>query len=414
MARASTVSEPPFGAPAPCAARQSVMNRLVLAFVADPQAAPPEDKQAKSEAFAWLDKWISPESLGVAADSALDWVHRLYPLTGRPGIEVEWKRDRCWWVDLFPRKSKISYLCAGGSLLNHTRKPFRLLDVRLVSSRVGSDLCYHSILSSHAPANREVEVPPQGALDLSLEMGLRGAPPAGTTDFWVAFSLRSEGKLHVPIHLVLRPLAAILSGIELPQEPGFQISDPIEKNATSVLQFELVELRSRGPAQLGSLSAPQENGTDGLVLEQNQPAGSAQRQVSSPNAEALLRLFSRLPSEEERTRLRTALCERLQGQRGYGAVAYLILLVLFRMGALSEGLTAAQSGLSGDSLALFGIRRLLVLLLKWEWRSFSDSLLDDVERFVCQLGDPFRTMERIAAIRTLRLSAPEEPSRATV
>lgn len=375
--------------------------------MADPQAAPPESNPSKSEPFAWLDKWISPEALGVAADSALDWAHRLYPFTARPGVEVQWKKERCWWVGLFPRKRELSYLCAGGSLLNHTRKPFRLLDIRLNSSRVGSDLCYRSILSSHEPANREIEVPPQGALDLSLEIGLRGMPPAGTTDFWIAFSLRSEGKLHLPVHLVLRPLTAILSEIELPQEPGFQIPDPLEKNVTSVLQCELVELRSRGPAQLGSLSSPPENDGNGSISEEGRPGGAARRQLSSPNGEALLGLFSRLSSEEERGRFRTALCERLQGQRGYGPIAYMILFVLFRIGSLSEGLNGAQSGLSGDSLALFGIRRLLALLLKWEWRAFSDSLLDDVERFVCRLGDPFRTTERIAAIRTLRLSAPD-------
>lgn len=375
--------------------------------MADPEAASPESKPAKAEPLAWLDKWISPESLGVAADSALDWAYRLYPLTGRPGVEVQWKKERCWWTALSPRTRAISYLCAGGSLLNHTRKPFRLLDVRLVSSRVGSDLRYRSILSSPATANRDIEVPPQGALDLSLEIGLRGAPPPGTSDFWVAFSLRGEGKLHVPVHLVVRPLATILSEIELPQEPGFQISDPMEKSVASVLQFELVELRSRGPAQLGSLSAPQENGSEALGPEDSPPGDSVRRQVSSPNAEALLGLFSRLSSEEEGARFRRTLCDRLQGQRGYGPIAYLILLVLFRTGSLSEGLASAQSGLSGDSLALFGIRRLLALLLKWEWRSFSDGLLDDVERFVCRLGDPFRTTERIAAIRTLRLATPQ-------
>ncbi|CAB4244631.1 protein of unknown function [Methylacidimicrobium sp. AP8] len=379
--------------------------------MADPEPAPTEDKRAKSEPLAWLDKWISPEVLRLAADSALDWLHRLYPFTGHLGVEVEWKKERCWWVGLVPGKSEISYLCAGGTLLNHTRKPIRLLDVRLVSSRVGADLCYRSILSSPTPANREIEVPPQGAVDLSLEMSLRGTPPAGTTDFWVAFSLRSEGKLHVPVHLVLRPLSAILNDVELPQEPGFQISDPIEKNATSVLQFELVELRSCGPARLGTVSAPSEESADGSLAEQDRPRDSAQHRVSSPNADALLRLFSRLPSDEERERLRATLCQRLQGPRGYGPVAYLILLVLFRMGFLSEGLNAAQSGLAADSLALFGIRRLLMLLLKWEWRSFSESLLDDVERFVCQLGDPFRTTERIAAIRTFRLSAPESAQR---
>ncbi len=394
-------------------ARQPVFDRVEVAFVADPETAPPERKPAKSEPLAWMDKWISPESLGVAADSALDWVHRLYPFTGRPGIEAGWKKERCWWVALFPRNREFSYLCAGGSLLNHARKPFRLLDVRLVSSRVGSDLCYRSIHSPQTAANQEIEIPPQGALDISLEIGLRGMPPTGTTEFWVAFSLRGEGKLHVPVHLVLRPLTTILNEIELPHEPGFQIPDPMEKNIASVLQFELVELRSRGPAPLGTLSAPQENGSDDSAPEESQPGNPPRRQLASPNAEALLRLFSRLSSEEETARFRTALCDRLQGQRGYGPVAYLILLVLFRTGSLSEGLTAAESGLSGDALALFGIRRLLALLLQWEWRSFSDRLLDDVERFVCRLGDPFRTTERIAAIRTLRLSAPEESAPAS-
>ncbi|MDD2676026.1 MAG: hypothetical protein PHP75_00945 [Methylacidiphilaceae bacterium] len=374
-----------------------------------PQSAPPE-KPAPSDPFAWIDKWISSDTLGIASHSARDWVYRLYPLTARSGVEVQWKKDRCWWVALFPKRREFSYLCAAGSLLNHTRKPFRLLDVRLISSRAGTDLCYRSILSPQEPANRDIEVPPQGALDLSLEIGIPGPPPAASTDFWVAFSLRSEGKLSVPVHLVLRPLTTVLGEIELPQEPGFQISDPMEKNVASVLQFELVELRTRGPGQLGTVSAPRENGEATAVAKDREPGQLSGQQVVSPNAEALLRLYSRLSTEEERASFRAALCQRLQAQRGYGAIAYLILLVLFGTGSLSEGLAAAQAGLSGDSLALFGMRRLLVLLLRWEWRAFSESLLDDVERFVCQLGDPFRTAERIAAIRTLRLSASEEGS----
>ncbi|VVM05164.1 hypothetical protein MAMC_00435 [Methylacidimicrobium cyclopophantes] len=309
--------------------------------MADSPSAPPE-KPAPSDPLARFDKWLSPEVLGIAADSARDWVYRLYPFTGRFGVELQWKRERCWWVALFPKKRELSYLCAGGTLLNHTRKPFRLLDVRLISSRAGSDLCYRSILSSQEPANREIEVPPQGAVDLSLEIGLRGLPPTGTNEFWVAFSLRSEGKLSVPVHLILRPLTAILGEIELPQEPGFQIPDPMEKNVASVLQFELVELRSRGPAQLGSVLAPREDGGENGETEENPAEESARRQVTSPNAEALLRLLSRLTSDDERTRFRTALCNRLQTQRGYGPVAYLILLVLFRAGFLSDGLAAAQ------------------------------------------------------------------------
>ncbi|WP_018290685.1 hypothetical protein [Verrucomicrobium sp. 3C] len=355
----------------------------------DSKSSAPE-KRASSDPFAWLDKWISAEAFGKAADSARDNLYRLNPLiysvTKRPGLEVQWKNERCWWAALPAEKGEVSFLSAAGSLFNHTRKPFRLLDLRLVSSRTGSALCYRSILSSHEPANREIEVPPQGSVDLSLEIGIRGTPPAASTDFWMASTLQGEDKDSLPIHLVVRPLATILREIEPPHEPGFQISDPMEKNIVSVLQFEFAELRSRGSEHLGNVSAPTEN-------------------VSS-NRESLLRLHSSLTTDEERARFRSTLCQRLQAERGYGPVAYLILSVLFAIGSFSEGLAAVEASLSGDSLALFGIRRLMVLLLQSEWRSFSDSLLNDVERFVCQLGDPFRSAERIAEIRTLRLSTP--------
>ncbi|WP_018290683.1 hypothetical protein [Verrucomicrobium sp. 3C] len=388
--------------------------------VAESQASPQEnppmgdskpsapESRASSDPFAWLDKCISAEAFGKAVDSARENLYRLSPLiytvTKRPGLEVKWKKERCWWTALPPEKPGLSYLCAAASLLNHTRKPFRLHDLRLISSSTGSALCYHSILSSQGPANREIEVLPQEAVDLSLEIGIRARPPAAI-DFWMACTLQGEDKDSLPIHLVLRPLATILGEIAPPHEPGFQISDPMEKQIVSVLHSEFAELRSRGPEHLGSVAAPSENERE-PGSEQPQLRANSGRQVVSPNGESLLRLYSSLTTAEERPRFRAALCQRLRAESGYGPVAYLILWVLFGMGSLSEGLAAAEANLSGDSLALFGIRRLMVLLLQWEWRSFSDSLLDDVERFVCQLGDPFRSAERIAAIRTLRLSTP--------
>jgi hypothetical protein len=103
----------------------------------------------------------------------------------------------------------------------------------------------------------------------------------------------------------------------------------------------------------------------------------------------------------------TALLERLSRSTDYASVGYLILLVLFRIGGLSEALETAKKNLQKDEAYGFSDPlRLLDGLLHFEHQSFTLELLDQIEKLVESIEEnTFNIQERIAAIRAFRLAA---------
>lgn len=199
------------------------------------------------------------------------------------------------------------------------------------------------------------------------------------------------------------------------EKSASETSQSAEKEAVTILDAEK-EAWSKHIGSLGSITTTyQERTTQGLGAEWREPAildvrstlvGTQTPCILSENVTRLLNLYHRLGSDKERSRLVLFLLGRLSRNSTYAPVGYLILLFLFRIGRLPEGLNKAKTDLQGDPAYGFSdLIRLLDGLLRFELSSFAPSLIDAVEQFIDDLAaHTFRIQERIAAIRAFRLA----------
>jgi len=140
-----------------------------------------------------------------------------------------------------------------------------------------------------------------------------------------------------------------------------------------------------------------------------------------------LTYFEALSEESEKDSFVNALLIRLNCRQEYYCVSYLTLYVLFRIGYLSDGLTAALQTLperktwfsrarerfTGPTLPekhqQYGYSDFLGMingLLRYEHREFSEQDIDEIDRFVSQSSEhPFRIPEKLNSIRSLRIAA---------
>jgi hypothetical protein len=127
--------------------------------------------------------------------------------------------------------------------------------------------------------------------------------------------------------------------------------------------------------------------------------------ITSDNAEALLNLYNKLTDDKERNKFVNILLSRLSRDGVHAPIGYLILLVLFRLGHLSNVLIKAKRDLQKDREYGFSdFLRLLDGLLRFAHPSFTSLDLDEIEKFIEGLEEySFNIQERISAIRATRL-----------
>lgn len=150
--------------------------------------------------------------------------------------------------------------------------------------------------------------------------------------------------------------------------------------------------------------------------------------IKSENGDALVALFNSLGREADKELFVNSLLTRLNREKEYYCVSYLILYVLIRIGQLERGLETAQTTLVPrptwfDKLLCRGPRTPLLELhqrhglgdmlgflngfLRYNHPSFSDRDLDLIEAFIEQpkeFGD--RIAEEIHSARAFRLGQP--------
>lgn len=198
----------------------------------------------------------------------------------------------------------------------------------------------------------------------------------------------------------------------------YAIADPIERDVAAVLKAESTRYQEYGrrTGGLGSVQTTYRGQTFPSLGSEWRRADSPENQsiiqdpenarIESDNATALVNVYEGLRSEEERNRFVQALLNRLSRDAEYAPVGYLILLVLFRIGRLSDALQVAVRSLQGDQGTGFSdLLRLLDGLLRYEHQHFSPELMDEIERSIEGIQEhTFRVRERIAAIRAYRLA----------
>lgn len=189
----------------------------------------------------------------------------------------------------------------------------------------------------------------------------------------------------------------------------------VKKEATAILRAEM-EAFGRHTGGLGSLIGSLPDGTlCSIGLNRWEPAvliiqpglpGGKNHSIQSENLTGLLNLHGRLNNDEERSHLVSYLMQQLSRDSAYAPTGYLILLFLFRIGRLADGLNKAKRDLQGDKAYAFSdLLRLLDRLLRFEPSSFTPALIDEVEQFVEEINmHPFRIQERVAALRAFRLA----------
>ena len=205
----------------------------------------------------------------------------------------------------------------------------------------------------------------------------------------------------------------------IPLEALYGITDPIEKDVAAVLQAEIAryEKNNRSRGGFGSfhmacegrsdLQIPGDSWVMNTARNQEISETAEQNVIKSDSLDTLLIIHARLETLDERERYTNALLSRLQDDRGYAKVAYLIVMALWKVGLLGTALDAAMFGLVEDDQRSFGMSNVLMLLdamLRFQHFQFTDDERDIIERFIQSCGEhPFRIPQKIAAIRACRI-----------
>jgi hypothetical protein len=291
-------------------------------------------------------------------------------------------------------------------------------------------------------------------------------PPNATTDlhanFWITPPICKEGKdLTVDIvfvdqygqkriikkNVIPSDKRKGSSPIKLEEEAIFKLEHDVEKKVASVLKDEISRYKKYGrrSGELGSIyaiyqrrkikSIYQDGWTSNKSGERQEVVNDPQNsKVFSENGDSLVEFYGSLSNDSDKKLFINSLLSRLNREKEYYCVSYLIIYVLFKIGKLSDVLEAARNRLPprptffeiffrkkytekllephqryGYSDALGMING----LLRYEHQSFSDYDLDILEEFIMDSEEhTFRIEEKINSIRSYRLSQNKQSTQA--
>jgi len=299
---------------------------------------------------------------------------------------------------------------------NTTGEPVRILRARMAKPPVESDPIW----------TRHPKQDVYGSYPI-----LPGATVGVMADFWIMPPVREVGE-DFRATIVLtdqygndRKIRNVVFGSRhsgVGEQPGpppeavYAIADPLERNVATVLKAELQCYRTHGgkSGYLGTvITTANECNYEGVAQGYREPHSPQGRlivyntnavTISSENGAILLKLYDQA-DEEEKTRVIKALLTRLSRRTEYAPISYLILYVLFSTDNLLVALKKAKEDLVGDTHIPHKFILMLSGLLRFQHRSISDETLDDIERFVNDVGSTaFNIMEILTEIRTLRIA----------
>ena len=204
----------------------------------------------------------------------------------------------------------------------------------------------------------------------------------------------------------------------IPGESVYSLNDPIEREIVSILKNEVNRYKDCGRrvGGLGSVHTILEGKTYRGVPPDVRKVDSHEQQeiledlskvvFKSDNIQAILKIFGRSESTEEKEHYAGILLSRLAKDTEYAPIGYFIWLVLFKVGFHSRVLRVAKERLLGDSKYGFSdMLRLIDGWLRFAHSDFSDQDLDDIELFLDGVNEhTFRIKERINAIRSYRIA----------
>ena len=362
-----------------------------------------------------------------------NWLNR--PIIVRHQRENWWHMGRTG--DQKPSMQVVSYWY----ITNQTNRPLRILNAYVVKPKVYGHVMTKDVNSQY---HGSYPVPPHSTTDLHA-------------DFWINPPIRRIGKdLNLDIVFVdqygqKRKIRNVkfqsdkkkkATPKNLQVESVYTIENEVEKKVAAVMKDEINRYKKYGrrSGELGSIyalyngrkikSIYQDGWTNSKSGERQEiVCDSENAQVVSENGDALVNYYTQLSINAEKELFLNSLITRINREKEYYCVSYLILYILFRIGYLKEGLYAAEKYLQKkpslfdqvlkrkpkeDLLELhqrFGFSDALGLingLLRYEHHSFSDSELDLIDEFISRVNEhTFRIDEKLNSIRSFRLSQKE-------
>ncbi len=338
--------------------------------------------------------------------------------------------QHCMWsVAKQADDSMVTQISADFVVKNQTTAPVGLVGVRLIKPTIKGEVLHDSILVREARGQMygtayasDHRVPAGAALPARMTMMIRGVPKLATDKpLEVTLGIRDEdgNEQHVKV---------ICKGVALPKaaekpaalEAPYAIADPIVKEVVSVLQSELsrYDKCGRQAGGLGSVHIVYGDramigmGTD--VWTMNSAANQeiapdpANAKLASDNLVALVGYYGRLTSDDNRARFVAALMDRIDPDKGYLRVTYLIVCTLWQVGKLRDALDQVKAKLPQGEIKEFGMSNTLMMLnglLRYRYPDFTPEMLDEIERFIYDLTEHrFQIPQKIAAIRARRLA----------
>lgn len=304
-------------------------------------------------------------------------------------------------------------------------KPNRILRAEIPNPLTHADT---ALISNNHDARRPQVLNPHETAELRVSffvqpvVGVKAKPWRTTIVL-----IDQHGNRHAIKNCVFKPITT-----DVPPKPKeaeehpFSIADPIEKEVVSVLKAEInrYERCGRICGGLGSIQLVYQGhactGVGGDSWTTNSPLNHVivsdpdKASISSDNLEALLGFYRSLGNDEERGRFTEALLNRLDSSKGYLAVSYFIVAVLWSVGSLPQALEKAKRDLPEHETRVFGLSNVLMLLnglLKYRHPEFTNEMLDEIEKMTHGLSEhTFLIPAKLQAIRTRRLMKAPQPA----
>lgn len=306
---------------------------------------------------------------------------------------------------------------------NRTNEPLNLINTRVRKPTIRGEIIHSSINIGDIDSGRSfayAPVPPKDMRRAYIMVIIRarkfskrfGKPRKVTLD------LGDSNNNYQSVQLLFKNHSQLEDPKKFhPLEAPYKITNPLEKELASLLQSELhrYEKCGRNVGGLGSIRIVTENGVlTGVGHDfwrtnspQNQSISNKNAIIESDHLDAFFALYNRLKSNDECKQFVALLIDRIDPKKGYLAVSYFIVFVLWKIGYLSEALRKVKITLPQNETKAFGLSNVLMLLnglLNYCHSDFNDEMLDTIEEFVHGLSEhTFKIPEKITTIRALRL-----------
>jgi hypothetical protein len=343
---------------------------------------------------------------------------RSRPIVPSETIRIVQNVNASFWGEGKKGEKPVMQVVFDGHVTNLLAQPTRILRAEIPSPATQADMV---LISNHHDARRPQALEAHECAEIRTSFFVDAVPPQrGEPWQSTVIFIDQYGNRHKSRHCVFRSIVPnIPAPPKEPEEFAYQIADPIEKEVVSVLKAELsryaicgricgglgsvqMVYQGRPFTGVGSDSWPTNSPLNHVIVSDPEAAS-----LRSDNLEALLTLYRGLQTDEERSRFVTAMLDRLDAKRGYVAVSYFIVAVLFRASSFAQALQKAKRDLPENDTRNFGLSNVLMLLnglLKFRYPDFTNEMLDEIERMTHGLKEhAFLIPAKIAAVRASRL-----------